>query len=113
MNQPLKHINVWGGILIPVLIAAYGLWCIITRRAGLPAGPGAGVSGSWTVIGRDAVVMGVGWLMAAWALHAHFFWCRLPRLWPIAEVLKWLGVAAMAAAFIYVYWGLVLDLGRP
>ncbi|MDY7108549.1 MAG: hypothetical protein SYC29_07910 [Planctomycetota bacterium] len=109
MNQPLKHINFWGGILIPVLIAAYGVYCIVTRTALLPADPY-----DWLrLLGRDAVVMGLGWLMAAWALHAHFFWCRLPRLWFIAEVLKWLGVAVMAAAFVYVYWGLIADLGRP
>ena len=111
MNQPLKHINFWAGIVIPVLIAAYGLRCIITRTAALPAdGGGPGWLG---LIGRDAVVMGIGWLMAAWALHAHFFWCRLPRLWPIAEVLKWPGIAAMVIAFVYVYWGRILDLARP
>jgi hypothetical protein len=109
MNEPLKHINIWAGIVIPVLIAAYGLRCIITRTAALPADP----HGWLRLLGRDAMAMGLGWLMAAWALHAHFVWCRLPRLWPIAQVLKWLGLAAMFAAFVYVYWGLVLDLARP
>jgi hypothetical protein len=59
----------WGlGLFVPLLLAAYGLYVMATRRAEF------GLDISMTLAGANAVAFGIAWLSGGLFLHCHFFW---------------------------------------
>ena len=103
-----KHISIWGGFIFPAIIGGYGSYCVLSRSALLPAGPGAGISGWYHVQGSDAIAIGVGLLGLACALHCRYFWARIKAIWPAGVTAQWIGLAVMAAGFVYAYWRLAM-----
>lgn len=84
VRDPLKHANLWGGILLPLCLVIYGLAILGTGHATVF---GAGLGGSLDVYGADATQVALAWLALAAALHCHLAWGRLPGSWSLGKVL--------------------------
>lgn len=79
----------WGlGVVVPSLIATYGLSRVILRHAVLYGRRGA----SMPLTGWDAIVFGIAVLGAALFMHAHYFWSNSNRLAEYAELGKVIGL---------------------
>ena len=79
----------WGlGVVVPSLIAAYGLSRVILRHAVLYGRRGA----SMPLSGWDAIVFGIAILGAALFMHAHYFWSNSNRLAEYADLGKVIGL---------------------
>ena len=69
------HICIWRGFVLAAPMMAWGLWCVTTQWSLLPYGAyRLGIHGFKELTGWPAVVLGVGWLGAGFALHAHYIW---------------------------------------
>jgi len=91
----------WGlGIVVPSLIATYGLSRVVLRHAVLFGRRGF----SMPLSGWDAVVFGFAILGAALFMHAHYFWSNSNRLAEYAELGKVIGflVGVVGIGFVVV-----------
>lgn len=81
------HVAWWRGFVIAIVVLVVGVHSIVTQHTYLPgAGRAYSSVGMQELNGVPAVVMGVGWLGAAIALHSHFFWGRVEPIWRIAGI---------------------------
>lgn len=89
-NEPDPDpITKWGaGILGPLLMAGFGTTCFLRRIEGMPL---RGKSGTMTLFGGDAILLGSVVLLAAFCIHVHFFWSQTTRLKPYYEVVRVVG----------------------
>lgn len=91
----------WGlGVVVPILIATYGLSRAILRHVVLFGRRGS----SMPLSGWDAVVFGIAVLGVALFMHAHYFWSNSNRLAEYAELGKVIGllVGLSGLAFVVV-----------
>lgn len=89
----------WGlGVVVPSLIAAYGLSRVILRHAVLYGRRGT----SMPLSGWDAVVFGIAIIGAALFMHAHFFWSNSNRLAEYADLGKVVGLLVGVAGIGFV-----------
>lgn len=104
VRDPLKHANLWGGILLPLGLVIYGLAILSTGHATVFGVDLLG--GSLDVYGADATQVALAWLALAAALHCHLAWGRLPGSWSLGKalalVLYLLAVALYLAAVVRV-----------
>lgn len=100
--ERFKHICIGRGVLIPLFIAAYGVYCLVTRTAFLPGSnesPGMAAQ-SMDLTGRAAIAMGLGWLGLATALHCRYFWGHVEPIWRVAELGFIAGLLTLAGGWI-------------
>jgi hypothetical protein len=113
MRGPFKHIDdsdVWAGLLAPIPFVAYGLWCVITKKALV-----------WHHFSPDralhlhddgAVAIGVAAFAIALALHMHCIWGRLKGIWVVARLFEAAALITIVLSLSYVIWLAWLDWFR-
>ena len=95
-----------GGIVVPLIVFAYGLRCLITGRAVLVG------RNIWTPVhGPDAMAIGSACVSIAAFLHCHYGWGNIEPLAAWAVVGKAVGLVGMIASLGYLLIHLGL-LGR-
>jgi hypothetical protein len=99
-DQPAQGpFHQWGlGVLLPLLLAAYGLRAVVTRQAQFVGG-----TIPMTLHGLNATAFGIAWISAALFLHCHYFWGNVQNQGAFAVLGKILSACGFIAAL-----GLVL-----
>lgn len=97
----------WGvGLGIALLLIGYGVYCVATRTAHIPARTGEGM----TVGSALATAMGIGYLGLGAFLHFRFFWDAHPKLWRFSGPGKLAGILAFLSGLGYVLFQI---FGKP
>jgi hypothetical protein len=78
------------GLFLPLCFLSYGLRCLITHLAYLPARN----HGWFQLDGRDAAVWGVSCLCMAVVFHMRFIWSEVFGRWIVAQLGQVLGICA-------------------
>ena len=92
----------FGGILFPLILAAYGVSRCVAQQAVLPG------RGILYLNGRPAVAMGVAVICAGCFLHFHYFWGNLRRLCVFSDLGKMLSLLGFIGAFGFVLWSVIM-----
>ncbi len=93
----------FGGVLAPLLLAAAGLYCLVTQRGVLPG------RGHWlTLTGPDAVALGVACLGAALTCHSHYLWGNVRPSGACHYFGQILGLLAFIAGIGYLFLSILL-----
>lgn len=90
--------RIFGGLAVPLVLLAGGLYCIITQH-GMIVGRG------WhEVRGAGAVALGIAALGAALFLHTHAFWGAVSRLAIVHQLGRIAGALLFIGGLGYVLW---------
>jgi len=100
-----QHVAPVRGVILPMLLMIYGLWCIIAQDAWLPAwGARQKTTVEFAILHNlPAVMMGVAWLGAALALHSRYFWERVEPCWKWAPIGMWIGIGIIVIGWGYAF----------
>ena len=85
-----------GGVVVPLLLAAYGTRCVLWQ-----AGTLIGRGGVVHLSGSAAVAYGIAFLGAAVFLTAHFLFSKSERFYVVSEVGQPLGLLGLAGGIFY------------
>jgi len=85
----------FGGAVVPLVFAVYGLSVIVSREASMPRFRMYRPRGS-LIYGVDAVVYGIAVLGAAIFLHCHYFWGNTTKLAEYSILGKMIGGAVFS-----------------
>ncbi len=86
-----------GGVIVPLPVAAYALWCLLTQ-----SGTIVGRGGTVHLSGSIAVGYGIALLGLALFLSAHFFFSNTRRCYVVSEVGRPWGLILLAGGLFYV-----------
>ena len=104
--------QVYLGIVVPVLFAGYGMYCLISG-SGFFFGSGFG---HWVtahkVHGKTAIALGFSCLGLAMFLNCHCYWSERPFFWRIAALGSWFGAIVWLTSIAYVIWQVARDVLR-
>jgi len=93
------------GYVIPLTLAAIGIWSIVERRSVIP--------GRWShleIHGAEAVAFGVGLASTALALHAKVVWATTRGLWRVADGVVVVALIGVAGGFGYIVFAVAVRM---
>ena len=88
---------VGGGILLPLVILAYGVSCLVSGEACLPGKTGVDLK----VTGTPAWTFSLAAIMVALSVHFHYFWLSQPRLARFYQPCKVVTFAFALCLYVY------------
>ena len=93
--------RIFGGLVVPLVLFAAGLYCIITQH-------GVIVGRGWhEVRGTAAVALGIAALGAAIFFHTHAFWGTVSRLAVVHQLGRIVGALLFIGGLGYVVWSIM------
>ena len=85
---------------MPLLLAGYGLHCIVTGHDVLPGGR----SQSMELYGAESIALGLATLGGGRFLHCHYFWGNIYHLAAWAVIGKIVGLLMLIGGLGYLLW---------
>ncbi len=104
--EPTLWSKWFGGWVVPLLFAGYGLNCCL-HQTGVLYGDN---SAEWLLEGRKAVFYGIAWVSAGCFAHFHYFWPTLKRLGVFTDLGKVLSLLCLIASGGFVLWSLLKEM---
>ena len=92
-----------GGVIVPLPIAAYAIWCLVMQTGTI-----IGRGGRLVLSGTDAVLYGVALLGLAVFLNTHFFWSTSRRFYVVSELGRPLGLLVLAGGALYLVFSVLV-----
>jgi len=89
------------GIAVAAPAGLYGLICIITQHAYMPAGRRSGFTHIAEHHGSRAIEDGLLLLVAALLLHFYYFWREHSKVEPYADLIKGIGLVALIGMCVF------------
>ncbi len=94
--------RIFGGSLVPLAVAWYGLYVCLTKKAYLH-----GSGHSLEINGSLAICFGIAVIALAFFLHFHFVWSVSSRLYRYAGFCKFIALLVLISSFGYVLWRII------
>jgi hypothetical protein len=101
------------GVIVPLVLVALGVICIVTRHAWLPDVRGWRYGHDYSIPLHDsrATAMGLICLGIAGFLHCHFYWGNIYYEYPCATIGKIVSLMAFVGGLVFIIINVGL-LGR-
>ncbi len=99
------------GLVIPVCLAAYGLYCLLSGRGFIVGNPFRALGGAIDVHGAAATALAISCFGLAAFFHFRWFWRDRRMLWRLAGIGQAAGALVWLTSWLYVIWYL-LSSGR-
>jgi hypothetical protein len=102
-----RHVCIIRGIVLPLIFAGYGVWCLAAQATFLP---GALRLSFWSPLplhGPPAIAIGIAWLGLGVALAGAFLFGRLEPCWRYAPIAVYAGIGSVVLGWGYAFfWAL-------
>jgi hypothetical protein len=100
-TRRVRHICLFRGVLIPLALIIYGIWCLATQQSFLPGLPRGGLYRTMPLSGGPAIAMGIAWLGCALALAGAYLLGRLDTYWRVAPIAVFAGCTLVVLGWGY------------
>lgn len=103
----VRHVAPVRGVILPLILAGYGIWCLATQATFLPSIPRGPLWHLMPLYGGPAIAIGIAWLGLAVALASAFCFGRLEVYWRYAPLGIYAGTTwvVLGAGYAF-FWAL-------
>ena len=96
------------GLVIPVCLAAYGLYCLVSGRGFIVGNPLRALGRPIEVHGTAATALAISCFGLAAFFHFRWFWRDRRVLWMLAELGQAAGLLVWLISWGYIIWYVTL-----